>query len=201
MNRSRQAHPSAEKLETVKKLAHLFQQAKGIYLADFTGLNVEEANELRRNFHKQQVIYKVVKNTLIRHACEELGYQDLIPHLEGPTALAISIRDPILPVRLISSFTKDKEKQTPVIKAGLLEGAYISAADVVKVRDIPPREVLVGQILSILQAPLANLVGTLNEIVRSFLAVLEAIIQKQQAAAEDAAQAEVPGADVTPPSE
>jgi len=197
---SPQAHPNAQKIEAVQELNQLFQQAKGIYLADFTGLNVEEVNELRRNFHKQQIVYKVVKNTLIRHACEISGNKDLIPHLQGPTALAVSMHDPVLPVRLISDFTKGKEKQIPVIKAGMLEGSYITTADVEKVRNIPSREVLLGQILSILQGPLAGLVGTLNEIVRSFLAVLEAVIQKKQAAGESASSA-APATEAPHPSE
>jgi large subunit ribosomal protein L10 len=70
MTMPREAHPTQVKLDTVQELSELFGQAKGIYLADFTGLNVEQVNELRRNMHKQQVIYKVVKNTLIRHAAE-----------------------------------------------------------------------------------------------------------------------------------
>ncbi len=180
----RQAHPTPEKIQSVKELSDLFLQAKGIYLADFTGLNVEEVNELRRNFHKQQVIYKVAKNTLIRHAAENAGYEDLLPHLEGPTAIALSRLDPALPVRLIADFTKGKEKQIPVLKAGILEGRYISAQEVEIVRNIPNKEVLLAQVLGLLQSPLANFVGTLNEIIRSFLAVLEAVIQKKQAAGE-----------------
>jgi large subunit ribosomal protein L10 len=160
---------------------------------------VEGVNELRRNFHKQRVIYKVVKNTLIRQACETAGYQDLIPHLQGPTALALSMHDPVLPVKIISDFTKGKEKQIPIIKAGLLEGAFIGAADVEKVQNIPSREVLLSQILSLLESPLAGFLGTLNEIVRSFLAVLEAIIQKRQTAGEGVEAA--PAADESPPSE
>lgn len=197
---SPQAHPTAQKIDSVTELNQLFQQAKGIYLADFTGLNVEEVNELRRNFHKQRIVYKVVKNTLIRHACENAGLKDLIPHLEGPTALAISLHDPALPVKLIGEFTKGKEKQSPVIKAGMFEGTYIATADVEKVQKIPSREILLGQILSILQGPLAGFVGTLNEIVRSFLAVLEAVIQKRQAEGEGA-QAAAPTADAPHPSE
>lgn len=197
---SPQAHPNTQKIESVQELNQLFQQAKGIYLADFTGLNVEEVNELRRNFHKQRIVYKVVKNTLIRHACESSGYQALIPHLEGPTALAVSTHDPVLPVKLITDFTKGKERQIPVIKAGMLEGSYISTSDVESVRNIPSREILLGQILSVLQGPLVGVVGTLNEIVRSFLAVLEAIIQKKQAAGEGA-PSETPTADAAHPNE
>jgi large subunit ribosomal protein L10 len=175
----REAHPTNQKVQTVEDLSHLFQEAKGIYLADFTGLNVEQVNDLRRTFFKQQVVYKVVKNTLIRHACENTGYQDLIQHLEGPTALAISLNDPVLPLRLITDFHKGKEKAIPVIKAGILEGQYVGSADVQKVKDIPSREVLLSQILSLLQSPLSGFLGTLNEVLRSFVAVLEAIIQKK----------------------
>lgn len=181
---TRQAHPTQQKIDTVKALSDLFQQAKGIYLADFTGLNVEQVNELRSLFYKQNAIYRVVKNTLIRQACEKSGYQDLLQHLEGPTALAISLHDPVLPVRLISEFTKGKEPQMPVIKAGMLEKLYVGADQIGAVKDIPSREVLLSQILSALQSPLAGFVGVLNEVLRSFLSVLDAVIEKKKAAGE-----------------
>ncbi len=195
---SHPAHPTPEKIQTVQELNDLFQNAKGIYLADFTGLNVEEVNELRRNFYKQQVLYKVVKNTLIRHACEAAGLKELLPVLEGPTALAISVQDGVLPVRLIADFTKGKEKQAPVIKAGMLEGTFLSADKMSVVKNIPSREVLLAQILSLLQSPIANFVGVLNEIVRSFLAVLEAIIQKKQADLTPAPEASLPAESAAP---
>lgn len=182
---TRQAHPTQQKIDTVKALSDLFQQAKGIYLADFTGLNVEQVNELRSIFYKQNAIYRVVKNTLIRQACENTGYNDLLKHLEGPTALAISLHDPVLPVRLISDFTKGKEPQTPVIKAGMLEKLYVGAEQISAVKDIPSREALLSQILSVLQSPLAGLVGVLNEVLRSFLSVLDAVIEKKKAAGEE----------------
>jgi large subunit ribosomal protein L10 len=184
----REAHPTQVKLDTVQELSELFGQAKGIYLADFTGLNVEQVNELRRNMHKQQVIYKVVKNTLIRHAAENAGFKDLVPFLEGPTALAVSMQDPVLPVRLITDFHKGKEKQIPIIKAGMLEGLFINSDQVAVVRDIPSREVLLSQILSCLEAPMANLVGIMNEIIRTFLSVLEGVIEKKRAAEGPAAE-------------
>lgn len=181
-----QSHPTEKKINTVKELTELFAQAKGLYLADFTGLNVEQANELRTHFHKEEVLYRVVKNTLLRHACKEIGYENLIPHLEGPTAIALSMDDPVAPVRIIADFTKkQQDKKTPVIKAGILEENYISADDVAILKNIPPKDVILAQILAGLQAPVANFVGVLNEILRSFVGVLQAIIDKKQAAGEE----------------
>ncbi len=177
-------HPTSQKIETVKELTDLLKRANGLYLADFTGINVEDANELRSKFRKQQVVYRVEKNTLIRLACREMGYDDLIPYLEGPTALAISFDDPVLPIRLLTEFVKDKEKQTLVIKAGMLENNFVGADKIESLKNIPSREVLLAQILTSVQAPLSNLVFVLNEVVRSFLAVLQAIIEKKQASGE-----------------
>ncbi len=176
-----ESHPTPRKIETVKELTELFQQAKGLYLADFTGLNVEQANELRSHFHKEQVLFRVVKNTLLRHACKEVGYEKLISHLEGPTAIAVSRDDPVAPVRIISDFTKNLEKKTPVLKAGILENNYIESDRLETLKNIPPRDVLLAQILAGIQAPMANFVGVLNEILRSFVAVLQAVIEKKQA--------------------
>jgi large subunit ribosomal protein L10 len=111
-----------------------------------------------------------------------------VPFLEGPTALAVSMKDPVLPVRLITDFHKGKEKQIPIIKAGMLEGLFINSDQVAVVRDIPSREVLLSQILSCLEAPMANLVGIMNEIIRTFLSVLEGVIEKKRAAEGPAAE-------------
>ena len=183
-----QANPTPRKIEIVEELTELFERARGIYFADFTGLNVEQANQLRSNFHKGHAIYRVEKNTLIQHACEKLGYKELIQHLEGPTALAISLDDPVAPVRIITDFVKSLEKKTPVIKAGMLEESYVGADQIESIKNIPSREVLLAQILACLQAPAADFVAVLNEIVRSFVAVLQAIIDKKQAEGADPAQ-------------
>ncbi len=176
-----QSHPTAKKQELVEELTDIFGKAKGIYLADFTGLNVEQANALRSNFHKEEIIYRVVKNTLIQHACDKAGYKELIQHLAGPTALAISMDDPVSPVRVIADFVKAQAKKTPVIKAGILEESYIGSEQIEAIKNIPPRDVLLSQIISCVQAPVADFVGVLNEIVRSFVAVLQAVIDKKQA--------------------
>ncbi|MFH1861813.1 MAG: 50S ribosomal protein L10 [bacterium] len=182
-------HPTPEKIETVQELTEIFQRAKGVYLADFKGLNVEQINRLRSNFRKHNIVYKVVKNTLIRHSCESVGYAELIPYLEGPTALAVTLDDPVLPVRLITDFHKGMDNPLPVIKAAILEKRFIPASDVLALKDIPSSEVLIAMIIGSLQAPMANFVGTLNEIVRSFLGVLDAIIAQKKAAESNQAEA------------
>jgi large subunit ribosomal protein L10 len=176
-----EAHPTDKKKEIVQELTDLFEQSKGLYLADFTGLNVEMANELRATCHKENVVYRVVKNTLIEHACINAGFKDLVQHLDGPTALAISTEDPVAPIRVLTGFVKNLEKKTPVIKAGMLENEYVGSEGIAKLKDIPPKEVLLAQILSCLQMPAAEFVGVLNEIVRSFVAVIQAVIDKKQA--------------------
>lgn len=183
-----EAHPTPKKIAAVKELAELFTRARGLYLADFTGLNVEQANKLRSNFRNQNATYRVYKNTLIRHACQEAGYNDLIPHLEGPTAIAVSFDDPVIPVKIISDFVKDLDKEVLIIKAGVLEKTYVDAQQVKIIKNIPPREVLLAQIIASIQAPLANFVGVLNEVLRSFVAVLQAMIDKKKAAGEDHSQ-------------
>ena len=180
-----EAHPTPKKIETVKELTELLDQAKGLYLADFTGLNVEQANKLRRSFRGQNAVYRVFKNTLIQQAFRQAGYNDLLPYLEGPTALAISFDDPVVPVRLISDFVKEMEKQTPVIKAGILEKIYISAKEIESIKNIPPRDILLAQILAAIEGPISNFVMVLNETLRSFVGVLQALIEKRQASCED----------------
>ncbi|TKJ40437.1 50S ribosomal protein L10 [candidate division LCP-89 bacterium B3_LCP] len=176
-----EAHPTQKKVETVEELTELLEKAQGLYLADFTGLNVKEANQLRRDFRGNNAIYRVYKNTLLEHACRKVGFDELIQHLEGPTALALSMEDPVAPVRIIADFVKGKDKETPVIKAGILEKNYLDADRIKPLKNIPPREILLAQIFSSMEAPVTNFVMVLNEIVRSFLGVIQAVVDKKNA--------------------
>ena len=106
--------------------------------------------------------YKVYKNTMIRFAAKGTEFEALEPHLEGPTALAVSKSDATAPARVLAEFAKTAEKLE--LKGGVVEGTYYDAKGINVIATIPSREVLLGRLLGSMQSPIANFARVLNQI-------------------------------------
>jgi large subunit ribosomal protein L10 len=171
--------PQANKVAKLDEINASLGKAKSVFLTDFSGLTVEEVTRLRAEFRKANVKYLVVKNTLARISAKQYGYDALVPFLQGPTAMAIALDDPVAPVRIIFDFKKDKEK--PSIKAAFLEGELLDQKAAEEVRNIPSREVLLAQVASAFAAPLSGFVGSLQAIIANFANVLNQVKEKKEA--------------------
>lgn len=167
-----------EKAEAVALLSEKFAQAKSIFLTDFTGLTVAAVTNLRRNFRKSNVDYVVSKNTLVRIAAEQAGFEKLVPFLEGPTALAFGMKDAGAPAKVILDFMKANQK--PAIKAIIYEGQFFEAKQAEAISKLPSREEVLSQLVGVLNAPLTNLVGSLNAVLSSFVYVTKAYADKRE---------------------
>ena len=166
-----------EKVEKVTKLDEIFSKAQSVYLADFTGMNVELTNKLRTQFRDKNVEYKVVKNTLAKIAVADKGYKDLDEYFEGPTAIAFSFEDPVLPSKIITDFAKENE--IPVLKASLVEGKAYDAEKTKEMAKIPSREVLLSKMVGGLKSPINGLVFTLNGVIRNLVYVINSVKEEK----------------------
>jgi large subunit ribosomal protein L10 len=162
------------KQQVVAELHDKLQRAKAVFLADFRGMNVGKATDLRNELRKASVEYKVVKNTLLDLASRETDKESLSPHYVGPTAIAFSYDDPVAAAKVLSRFAKEQQA-TFKLKAGILSGKVISVADILALADLPSREVLIAKLLGTMQAPTANFVGVLAAVPASFVRLLGAI--------------------------
>ena len=173
--------PQPHKIEKVEEISESLKSAKGVFLTDFSGLSVEEITQLRREFRKADVSYLVVKNTLAKRSCEQIGLEDMVPYLTGPTGLALAKGDPVAPVRVISDFLKaHKEKEKPEIKGAVVEGQVLTAQEAEAIKNIPPREVLIAQVVGSIAAPLSGLVGGLQGIISKLVYALDAVKEKKE---------------------
>ncbi|HHW98752.1 MAG TPA: 50S ribosomal protein L10 [Firmicutes bacterium] len=168
-----------EKQVLVQELVEQLGQAKGAVLTDYKGINVNKLTDLRRQLRKEGVEFKVVKNTLAKRAANELGIEELNPYLEGPTAIAFSLEDPVAPAKAISNFIK--ANKVLEIKAGLVEGKVISLAGVQALADLPSREMLIAQVVGAMAAPLSGFVNVLQGPIRKLGYALEAIRKQKEA--------------------
>jgi len=166
-----------EKEKAVNELVEELKKAKGIYFANFIGLNVEEEKKLRRRMRENSLFYGVVKNTVIKFACKKAGFDPLTEHLVGPTALCFGYDDPILPSKVIQQFSKETGKLA--IKASFLEGRFFDADATKKLANIPPRDVLLSKFAITISSPLANFSALLRGVLVNFLFVLQGLAKKK----------------------
>jgi large subunit ribosomal protein L10 len=154
----------AQKEEQVADLKEKFGRASCVYLADFRGIDVAAANELRSKLRSEgagDYEYRVTKNTVLRFAARDTVIGDIADHFQGPTAVAISYGDPVGLARVLTNFAKDHEVFT--LKAGVLEGAAIDAAGIMKIATLPPLDHLRGMLIGLIQAPATKLARLLSE--------------------------------------
>ena len=150
------------KKQQVEQIVEKIKASKSVVLVDYAGLTVKEDTELRTNFRKSGVEYKVLKNTLLKRAFNQLGYNEFDNSLNGATAVAFGIEDAVSGAKVISDAIKKYNKMA--IKCGLLDGAYLDENDVKVLSTIPSKEVLVARLLGVLTAPMRNLAVVANMI-------------------------------------
>ncbi|MBN1232287.1 MAG: 50S ribosomal protein L10 [Candidatus Coatesbacteria bacterium] len=170
----------AWKKSELSTLKDYLNDAKGVVIIDFKGMNVEIVNAMRREFKTNSVKIHVSKNTLLKKAIEENPkYKQLIPLLKGPTAIVISSQDAVVPCALLKKFYSKEEK--PAVKGGVIDGAYFDEKGIDIIAGLPSKEVLLGQVVAGLQSPISKLVFVLNGVLRNFVSTIEEIRKQKQA--------------------
>ncbi len=169
--------PSAKVLETKKGIvadlkAKLQNSTAGV-LVDYKGISVADDTKLRKQLREAGVEYFVVKNTLLRFAAKEVGFDALEDVLEGTTAMAVSADDPIAAAKILVEYA-DKSKGAFSLKAGFLDGAVIGVDTVNELGHLPSKEQLLTQLLSVLNGNIRGLACALNAIAEKSEAPAEA---------------------------
>ena len=171
--------PTEAKNEAIKGLNNKFIRAKAVVLADYQGITAPGLTQLRAHMREQSVDFLVIKNTLARRAAKNTPFEVLVSNFKGPVSLVVSYEDPIAPAKALAEYGKTKPKKEPEILCGLIEGRKISSEEVQKLSKLPPKEVLIAQLLSTMQAPTSNFVGMFQALLRKFVGTLEAIKEKK----------------------
>ncbi len=189
-----------EKKQIVSALSEQLKTAVSGVFVDYCGLTVEQDTKLRNKLREAGVEYKVVKNTLTRFAAKEVGFDELDPILNGPTSLAISMTDEVAPAKVIADFAKDNEQLE--IKAGFLDGKVLALEEIKKLAATPNRETLLAKMLGSMNAPISNLVRTLQALVDNGVEPADIKVEKaEEAPAEAPAEAAEAPAESAPAAE
>ncbi len=156
--------PTPQKAKILQETGARLEGVRGVYLADFNGMDVETLSALRKKCREQKVQFHVVKNTLLKRAFHERGITALDPFLEGPTGLVFSSESEVSPARILSDFAKEKEK--PRIKAAVVDGRLYEAKAVAVLATLPSYEVMLSQVLATLIAPMTTFLAAIDATLR-----------------------------------
>ncbi len=145
-------------------------------VSEYKGMTAAETTELRRRLRAVRGELRVAKNTLVRRAIKDTPFAPLEEKLGGPVGVILSFEDPVAVAKTITSFKEAGEKLK--LRAGVLGGRPISLEDIRALATMPPKEVLMAQLLGLLQAPGSQLVRLLNEPGSALARVVDAIGKK-----------------------
>lgn len=164
------------KTREVGQIKQRFDKMVSVVFLDFKGMTVEHVTKLRSEFRKAGVEYKVVKNTLVKHALKDAPYnQKLGDVLVGMTGIAWSYEDPSAAAKVVKTFKKDPAGDKLQIKAGLIEGSILDAKAVEdQLATMPGKNELRAKLLATLQAPLQQFVALLAAPPQNFVYLLAA---------------------------
>jgi large subunit ribosomal protein L10 len=185
----------AEKVTAVAELAERFQNSSGAVLTEYRGLTVAQLGELRKSLGSHAT-FSVVKNTLTKIAAAEAGVtSELTDLLSGPSAIAFVTGDVVEAAKGLREFSKTYPLL--VIKGGVLDGKALKAAEIVKLADLEPREVLLAKLAGAMKASMAGAAATFAALPTQMARLVAALEQKKaaEAPADGAAPADEAGDD------
>jgi len=168
--------PTAQKERIIEQTRALYEKAQAMFFADYRGLKVHEMQALRAGLRAKGAELHVVKNTLFR-----LAAGDAIQHLpdelhNGPTAIAFVFENEAECAKALVEFTKVSKALE--VKGGFLGGKAMSGAEVIELSKLPPREVLIAQVIGAIAAPLTNLVGVIEALYADPIRTIAAVADK-----------------------
>ena len=169
--------PSKKNIKELERLSDVFSKAKSVYFTEYHGLKVSEITELRSQFYKADVEYLVAKNTLLKKAALSNNIEGLDIILKGSTAIAVSYGEPVAPARVIKEFTK--EGDLPGVKGILFDGHVLPGSDFKKLAEMPSKDVMLSQLISMLQSPLQKFVSTVHAPMQNVVGVLNSLKEKK----------------------
>jgi large subunit ribosomal protein L10 len=183
-----------EKQRVVAELAERLRASETLIVADYRGLSVSEIDALRGRLLEQGARFSVVKNTLTRRAAEAAGADALLALLEGPTAIAFleADGDPVSVAKTLADVAR--ETRVLAIRGGVLEGRPLGAAEIEELAKLPPADVLRGQVLGAIVAPLTAFVGLVAAPLQDLYGLVDARIEQLGAGGAGEAPATAPEA-------
>ena len=169
-----------EKAEVISEIREVIDNSSAIFLTDYSGINVADISDIRNQFRKEGVRYKVYKNTLFKRALQESGkFEKLADHLEGMTGFAFASDNPVAPAKIIKKYFDTSKKLA--LKACYIETDYYDGSKLDQLATLPTKTELIASIMGSLNSPASGIVGVINAVVRDLVSVVDQISKKEAA--------------------
>jgi large subunit ribosomal protein L10 len=167
-----------QKEQVVEELTQRLKAAETLLVADYRGLTMPQIDELRTKLLESGARFTVVKNTLTRRAAEAAGADALLALLDGPSAIAFLEADGDMVAAAKALADSARETRVLEIRGGIMQGRAVTAAEVESLATLPPADVLRGQVLGAIVAPLTALAGLLNAPLQNLVGLIDARIEQ-----------------------
>ena len=168
-----------EKEAVVAEVADVASSAHSAVAAEYRGITVTDLTELRAKARSTGVYLRVVKNSLARRAVEGTEFECMQDGMSGPLIFAFSQEDPGSAARLLRDFAKENDKL--VITMAAVGGQKLEAGDIGKLANLPTRDEAISMLMSVMQAPVAKFVRTLNEVPGKLVRTVDAVRASKEA--------------------
>ncbi len=175
--------PTQKKIDAVAEIKDRLERAAMVISTNYRGLNVKEMHDLRRKLREGNLEVSVIKNSLLKLAADQSERSEFMEIVEGPTALAIAYEDIVEGAKAIMDYAKSAPSGF-AIRGAFMDGQILTEKDVAALSTIPPKPVLIAQIVGGLQAPLIGIVRLLdspiyelNSLLRSLLSELPGLLE------------------------
>ena len=178
------AEVRAQKEQTVDDLAEKISRSQIVIVTDYRGLTVTEMSALRGRLRQAGAEYQVAKNTLTRFAAEKAGRAGLVEDLTGPSAIAFGFEDPAALAKSLQEYLRTTRTTNLVLKGGVLGDRRVTADQIGQLADLPPRDVVLGQALGSVVAPLSSFLMLITAPIQNVIGVLEARRQQLEESGE-----------------
>jgi len=167
--------PTPVKAKEIERLNGVFSQARSAVLTNYQGLSAAHMTQLRAHMRERSLEFKVIKNTLARIAAKNTPFEVLDTSWEGPMSIVISYDDAVAPAKALAEFAKSGADKNPQVLCGVVDGQAITLEQVKALADLPSKDVLISQMLSVMQGPTRNFVGVFGGLLRKLVGTLDAV--------------------------
>ncbi len=175
--------PTEAKRKEIDSLVEKLNASEAVYIVEYRGLTVSKATAVRKSIRASEGEMKVTKNTLMRIALRETGSPTADEIDTGPNAYVFAYKDVAATAKALRDFSKEKGNEALVIKGGIMGGKVLNKDQVMALADLPPREVLIAQLLGVLNGPIRSFVTVLSGPARGLVTALSQIREQKEKAA------------------
>ena len=172
--------PAQSKLDMLAKVSESLEASKGLFVIDYRGLTVKEAEELRHSLRENGAVMKVYKNNIVKIALEKAGLPAIDDVLVGTTACVFYENDPVDAAKVVKEASKKFNKLE--FRGGITDGVVVNAEQAIAIADLPTREELIAKVVGCISNPLSGFVRVCNGDAQGLVTALDALVDQKNAA-------------------